>query len=563
MADTYIINVCLPTSYHCKGVEVNMLKINGIKLPLEYTEVTLKKSVCFLLGTEETSLISLKLAKRSLDARGDKLKFVIAVDVEIKDEEKVAAAARKRGHNVQVAADNTYALPPVISPEKRPGVRPVVIGSGPAGLFAALVLADCGLCPVLLERGQPVEQRSQDVNAFFTEGRLNPASNVQFGEGGAGAFSDGKLNTGISNPRCRYILEQLVRFGAPEDILWQSKPHVGTDLLCGVVKAVREEIIARGGEVLFGHRVIDISIEKGRIRGLVVESLGKTFEMDAEQVVLAIGHSARDTLEMLYRRTVPMECKPFAVGVRIEHPRTVIDRSRYGSFAGHSALGAADYKLSCRTTTGRGAYTFCMCPGGYVIAASSEPEMLAVNGMSNHARNAKNSNSALLVGVTPDDYRVPGGNVLDGMEYQRKMERAAFAAGGGDYRAPVQLVGDFLARRATKSLGDVRPSYLPGVTPSDLRECLPAEVAETLRIAIPQLGHQFSGFDRVDAVLTGVESRSSSPVRMSRDDNAMSPVSGLYPCGEGAGYAGGIVSAAVDGVYCAEKICAVYGGVEL
>ena len=537
-----------------------MLRINGIKLPLEYTESTLKKSVCFMLGTEEKSLLSLKLAKRSLDARGDRLKFVITVDVEVKDGEKVAEAARKRGHNVQLSPENAYVPAGAISAENRPEIRPVVIGSGPAGLFAALVLADRGLRPVVLERGQPVEQRKRDVDVFFAEGNLNPASNVQFGEGGAGAFSDGKLNTGISNPRCRYILEQLVRFGAPEDILWQSKPHVGTDLLCEVVKAMREEIIACGGEILFGHRVIDISVEKGQIRGLVVESYGKRFEMEAEQVVLAIGHSARDTLEMLYRRAVPMACKPFAVGVRIEHPRTMIDRSRYKSFAGHPALGVADYKLSCRTGTGRGAYTFCMCPGGYVIAAASEPEMLAVNGMSNHARDAENSNSALLVGVTPDDYRVSGGNVLDGMEYQRKMERAAFAAGGGAYRAPVQLVGDFLARRATKALGDVRPSYLPGVTPSDLRDCLPAEVAETLRLAIPQLGRQLSGFDRADAVLTGVESRSSSPVRMTRDDNAMSPVSGLYPCGEGAGYAGGIVSAAVDGVYCAEKICAVYGG---
>ena len=388
------------------------------------------------------------------------------------------------------------------------------------------------------------------MDRFRLTGELDPESNIQFGEGGAGTFSDGKLNTGIKDPRCRFVLEQLARAGAPDSILWQAKPHVGTDRLRLAVKGLREEIQRLGGRVLFGWRVTDLLTEGGALRGLRVATPEGERELECAFAILAIGHSARDTLEMLCRRGLRMEQKPFAVGVRIEHPRRMIDEARYGRFAGHPALGAADYKLSCRPAGGRGVYTFCMCPGGVVVPAASEPGGVVVNGMSEYARDAANSNSALLVGVGPEDYGDP--HPLAGVAFQRRLEQAAFRLGGGGYRAPAQLAGDFLRGRASSALGEVEPSYRPGTTLCDLRECLPGFVADSLRAALPALGRQLPGFDRYDAVLTGVESRSSSPVRLLRGADGCSSLPGLYPCGEGAGYAGGIVSAAVDGIRCAE-----------
>ena len=539
-----------------------MLRLTNLSVPLDYTEDSLRNLLLKKLKLSPADLRSFSISRRSVDARVKQdVHFVLSVDLSLKNEQ----AALRRCRNlapVQPPAKNTFACPGYSS-VPQPKTRPLVVGAGPAGLFAALTLARAGFCPVLIERGKPVEERTRDVSLLQESGVLDPDSNVQFGEGGAGAFSDGKLTCGIKSPHVRNILETFVAHGAPEEILIDQKPHIGTDRLKGVVASIREEILRLGGSVRFMTRLEPLIIRGGHVAGAVLSHAGEQEEFLTDTILLCIGHSARDTVQSLFGQGLRMAQKPFAMGVRIEHPRVMIDRSQYGAFAGHPALGAASYKLICHTPDGRGVYTFCMCPGGQVIAAASEREGVVVNGMSLHARDGENSNSALLVGVRPDDFG--GSHPLAGFELQRKIEEAAYRAANPapcasvsgnvpDFRAPAQRVEDFLLNRETVRFGSVHPSYLPGAVPADLRAVLPAYIAENLKLALPEFDRRIKGFAMPDAVLTAPETRSSSPVRLLRDSGGQAEgIPGLYPVGEGAGYAGGIVSAALDGIQAARR----------
>ncbi len=542
-----------------------MIRISEIKLSLaqaEQPDAPLRSAAAGLLGIPEDAIAQLQVFKRSFDARKAELMAVFIVDLALADEGAEPALLDRLAAHPKVGATPDMAWRPPVSASCAPEPRPVVIGFGPCGILAALVLAQMGLKPIVLERGKAVRQRTQDTWGLWRKRELQPESNVQFGEGGAGTFSDGKLYSQIKDPRFlgRKVMREFVQAGAPEEILYVAHPHIGTFKLVKVVENLREQIIALGGEVRFQQRVTDFLIEDGALRGLKVlhQDTGATSELRADHVVLALGHSSRDTFEALHARGVQLEAKPFSIGFRIEHPQGMIDRARWGKHAGHPLLGAADYKLVHHAANGRAVYSFCMCPGGTVVAATSEPQRVVTNGMSQYSRNERNANAGIVVAIEPSDY--PGGP-LAGVALQRELESRAFELGGGNYDAPGQLVGDFIAGRPSREFGDVQPSYKPGVTLGDLHPALPPYAIQALREALPAFGRKIPGFDRPDAVLTGVETRTSSPVRIPRGEDFQSlNVRGLYPAGEGAGYAGGILSAGVDGIRAGEAVaCSIAG----
>jgi len=553
-----------------------VLRVTELRLPLEHADAELRAAIVERLGIGDEALRAFTVFRRGHDARRKaQIVAVYTVDCDVVDED--AVLARRRGDpHVRATPDMRYRFvahaPADFATSAAP--RPIVVGFGPCGIFAALVLAQMGLRPIVLERGRAVRERTRDTWGLWRRGVLDPESNVQFGEGGAGTFSDGKLWSQISDPRhlTRKVIEELVRAGAPEEIAWVAKPHIGTFRLVAVVERMRAEIERLGGEVRFATRVVDVAIENGAVRGVVVERAGQgdgertRAEIAAEHVVVAPGHSARDTFAMLQAREVHLEAKPFSIGVRIEHPQSLIDRARYGAAAGHPLLGAADYRLVHHAKNGRTVYSFCMCPGGTVVAATSEPERVVTNGMSQYSRNERNANAGIVVGIAAADYGIPGATdssdddgALAGIAFQRFWESRAFALGGGGYQAPGQRVGDFLRGQPSTAFGSVVPSYRPGVRCVDLADraqpALPAYAIEAIREALPAFDRQIPGFALADAMLTGVETRTSSPIRLTRGRDRQSvSVRGLYPAGEGAGYAGGIMSAAVDGIETAEAV---------
>ncbi len=556
-----------------------MLRITELRLPLGHTDAALSAAVLDRLGVAAAALASWAVFRRAWDARKKSaIVLIYTLDVALTggDAAEAALLARHSGDaHLRRAPDTRYKpvghAPADFATPARP--RPVVVGFGPCGIFAALVLAQMGLRPIVLERGKPVRERTKDTWGLWRQGRLDPESNVQFGEGGAGTFSDGKLWSQISDPRhlTRKVLSEFVKAGAPEEILYIAKPHIGTFRLVGVVEKMRAEIEALGGEVRFRQQVVDLAIDDApahgaapavrRLRGLTLAS-GE--QISTHHLVLALGHSARDSFEMLQRRGVFLEAKPFSIGFRIEHPQGLIDRARFGPNAGHPILGAADYKLVHHASNGRSVYSFCMCPGGTVVAATSEAGRVVTNGMSQYSRNERNANAGIVVGIAPQDYRQDGAasgpvNPLDGVAFQRQWESRAFELGGGGYQAPGQLLGDFVQRQRSRDLGTVLPSYKPGVQLTDLadpaRPSLPTYALDAIREALPAFDRQIPGFALPDAVLTGVETRTSSPLRITRGRDLQSlNVQGLYPAGEGAGYAGGIMSAGVDGIEVAEAL---------
>jgi len=533
-----------------------MLRMTEVRLPLAHAESAIKGAILKRLGIDNDDLIDYVVFKRGVDARRpNAILFTYTLDVALRDEAAILASHDKDPH-LSITPDTRYRF--VAHAPRALTSRPIVIGMGPAGLFAGLVLAQMGFRPLILERGKEVRERTRDTFALWRQGILDPESNVQFGEGGAGTFSDGKLYSQIRDPRHlgRKVLEEFVKAGAPEEILYVSHPHIGTFRLVGMVEKMRETIRSLGGELRFESRVDDIEIEEmrdgtRRVRAVILSS-GE--QIPVSHLILAIGHSARDTFEMILRHGIHIEAKPFSIGLRIEHPQSLIDRARYGRNAGNPLLGAADYKLVHHASNGRSVYSFCMCPGGTVVAATSEPGRVVTNGMSQYSRNERNANSGIVVGITPEqDYP---GSPLAGIEFQRHWESRAFELGGGNFQAPGQLVGDFLAGRPSTKLGAVQPSYTPGVHLTDLSDALPDYAIAAIREALPAFARQIKGYDMPDAVLTGVETRTSSPVRFRRnkDDYQSVNTKGLYPAGEGAGYAGGILSAAVDGIEVAEAV---------
>lgn len=525
-----------------------MIRINDIYLPLDYDEKELIKRTAAEIRVKPSDISNIKLSKLSVDARKKHdVHFTASVSADVKNEKRILSAFPK--NKVTAVSEPEYKVNIVPARER----RPVIIGFGPAGMFAALVLAESGSKPIVLERGYDCDKRTEAVELFRENGIFDEKSNVQFGEGGAGTFSDGKLTTGIRDIRIRHVFETFVRFGAPEEILYLAKPHIGTDILRDVVKNIRQEIIRLGGEVIFNGKLTDISIKNGAVHSAIYEKNGESLEIETDNIILATGHSARDTFEMLYNKGLPMAQKSFAMGVRIEHRQIDVNRSLYGDFYNHPALSAADYKYAVHLPNGRSLFTFCMCPGGYVMAAASEKDSVVTNGMSCYKRDAENANSALLVNTDPLDFG--SSYELAGMELQRKIERNAFLAGGSSYKAPVALVGDFLKGFTSKEFGHVKPSYMPGTKFATPELYLPEFITDTLREGIPLIANKSSFFCDEYAILTGPETRSSSPVRILRNEKLQSPaLKGFYPCGEGAGYAGGIVSAAVDGIKCAEAV---------
>lgn len=537
-----------------------MLRLTQIKTPLVYQDADLRAAVCQRLGIADADLTRLVIFRRGYDARKKSaIQFVFTLDVEVGDEVGLLARLQKQGRAEGIVPTPDTAYRFVARAPQELDERPIVIGTGPCGLLAGLLLAQMGFRPIILERGKAVRERTKDTWGLWRNKQLNPESNVQFGEGGAGTFSDGKLYSQIKDPKHhgRKVLEEFVKAGAPEEILYVSKPHIGTFRLVKMVEAMRATITELGGEIRFGSRVeqllIDGTADGRQVRGVVLAD-GST--LASRHVVLAIGHSARDTFAALHQQGVFIEAKPFSIGFRIEHPQSLIDRARFGPAAGHPELGAADYKLVHHCANGRTAYSFCMCPGGQVVAATSEPGRVVTNGMSQYSRAERNANAALVVNVNPEDF--PGDyktNPLAGIDFQRHWESQAFVAGGGTYDAPAQRVGDFLAGRPSRQLGAVDPSYQPGVFMTDLASCVPPYVTAALREAIVAFDKQIKGFAMADAVLTGVETRTSSPIRITRGADCQSlNTRGLYPAGEGAGYAGGILSAAVDGIEVAEAV---------
>jgi uncharacterized FAD-dependent dehydrogenase len=534
-----------------------MLRLTEIKLPLKkYTDDDLRNAIIERLAIAPDELLSFTVFRRGHDARKKSaIIFVFTLDVELKDEAAVLKRLKAANNDSHINPTPDTAYKYVVQAPTKLEARPIVIGTGPCGLLAGLILAQMGFKPIILERGKAVRERTKDTWGLWRNNKLNPESNVQFGEGGAGTFSDGKLYSQIKDPQHhgRKVLEEFVKAGAPEEIIYVSKPHIGTFRLVKMVENMRATITGLGGEIRFGSKVERINIENGQVLGVTLAD-GET--LASQHVVLAIGHSARDTFQMLHEQGVYIEAKPFSIGFRVEHPQALIDKARFGPNAGNELLGAADYKLVHHCANGRSAYSFCMCPGGQVVAATSEEGRVVTNGMSQYSRAERNANAALVVNVNPSDF--PGDyktNPLAGIDFQRQWESAAFVAGGSNYRAPAQRIGDFLAGRPSTALGEVDPSYQPGVHMTDLSSCVPPYVIDALREAIPAFDKQIRGFAMADAVLTGVETRTSSPIRITRNAECQSlNTRGLYPAGEGAGYAGGILSAAVDGIKVAEQV---------